>query len=673
MDIPFLRDIIIIFTLSVVVIFLFHKIKVPAIVGFLLTGVLAGPHALKLINNVHEIEMIAEVGVILLLFTIGIEFSLKKLQKIRRYVLLGGALQVGLVILITFFLTRQFGLLWQEAVFAGFLVSLSSTAVVLKLFQGRGEIGTHHGQTSLAILIFQDIIIVPMMLFLPFLAGGEANVVNSILTFAAKAILIIAMTYIGAKYLMPWLLLQIARTQSRELFMIVIILIALAIAWFTSTLGLSLALGAFIAGLIISESEYSEQAFGNIIPFRDVFTSFFFVSIGMLLNLDYVANNLLLVFSLTAGVLLLKAIVSGFAAFILGFPFRTTVIVGLALSQIGEFSFILSKIGMNYELFSQNYYQAFLAVSVITMSATPFIITGAPRLADFILRFKVPEKIRCGLSNIPDPEESGQSDHLIIVGYGINGRNVASAAKYADIPHTIIELNPDTVRDEQEKGKTIYYGDATQETVLHKANIDDALILVVTLPHSGDVRRITEIARKINPKLYIIIRIRFVNDMKTLYKAGADEVIPEEFETSVEIFSRVLAKYLLPADKIEEYVSMVRADNYEMFRSLSIPKKQMPLLKVKAPEAEIHAIHVGNHASIIGKSIGEGEFIDEEGLSLLAMSREGSVIKNPQTDVVLNAEDILFFLGSKNKIGKYFHLFKDSDTANQTNKAGKRK
>ena len=500
-----------------------------------------------------------------------------------------------------------------------------------------------------------------MMLFLPFLAGGEANIASSILTFAAKAILIIAFTYIGAQYLMPWILLQIARTQSRELFMISIILIVLAIAWFTSTLGLSLALGAFIAGLIISESEYSEQAFGNIVPFRDVFTSFFFVSIGMLLNLNYVGNNLVLVLALTAAVLLLKTIVSGFAAFVLGFPFRTTVIVGLTLSQIGEFSFILSKLGMNYELFSQEYYQAFLAVSVVTMSLTPFIIAGAPHLADFILRFRIPEKIRCGLSNIPDPEGSGQSDHLIIVGYGINGRNVASAAKYADIPHTIIELNPDTVRDEQEKGKTIYYGDATQVPVLHKANIDDALILVVTLPHSGDAKRITEIARSINPKLYIIIRIRFVNDMKILYKYGADEVIPEEFETSVEIFSRVLAKFLVPRDKIEDYVSRVRSDNYEMFRSLSIPTEKMPLLKVNAPEAEIHAIHVSNHASIIGKKIEDSEFNYEEGLSLLAMSREGTIIKNPSPDMVLHADDILFFLGNKNKIARYFHLFKDSE------------
>ena len=364
MEIPFLRDVIIIFSLSVIVIFLFHKIKVPSIVGFLLTGVLAGPHALKLIKNVHDIEMIAEVGVILLLFTIGIEFSFKKLQKIRRSVLLGGALQVGLTILLTYFLTRQVGLSWPQAVFAGFLVSLSSTAVVLKIIQSRGEIATHHGQTSLAVLIFQDIIIVPMMLFLPFLAGSETEVASSILIFAAKAVLIIALTYIGAKYVIPWVLLNIARTQSRELFMIVIILIALAIAWFTSTLGLSLALGAFIAGLIISESEYSEQAFGNIMPFRDVFTSFFFVSIGMLLNLEFVANNLVLVLLLTGGLMVLKTLVAGFATFMLGFPFRTTVIVALTISQIGEFSFILSRIGMDYELFSPDNYQAFLAVAL---------------------------------------------------------------------------------------------------------------------------------------------------------------------------------------------------------------------------------------------------------------------------------------------------------------------
>ncbi|HKK09815.1 MAG TPA: cation:proton antiporter [Bacteroidales bacterium] len=666
MELNLLKDVVIIFTLSVFVIYLFSKIKVPAIVGFLLTGVLAGPHALQLISNPHDIEIIAEIGVILLLFTIGIEFSLKKLKRIQRYVILGGGLQVGITVLITYLLVSAFGFSWQQAVFAGFLVSLSSTAVVLKMIQSSGEIGTQHGQTSLAILIFQDIIIVPMMLILPFIAGNEANLSASLLLFVGKAVLIIGFTYVGAKYLMPWALYHIAKTQSKELFMIAIMVVGLAVAWLTSELGLSLALGAFIAGLIISESEYSEQAFGNIVPFRDVFTSFFFVSIGMLLNVTYVADHLVFVLILTVAILLLKTMVAGFSAFALGFPFKTTVIVALTLSQIGEFSFILSKIGMDYELFSQDYYQAFLAVSVITMAVTPFIIRFAPVLADFILQFPLPKLVRHGLRDIPEPEHAVMTNHMVIVGYGINGRNVAQAAKFADIPHVILELNPDTVKDEQSKGEIIYYGDATQETVLRHASIEKATVLVVTLPHTGDVKRITDTARSLNPDLHIIIRTRFVKDMKVFYDLGADEVIPEEFETSVEIFSRVLAKYLIPRNEIEKMVAKVRADSYEMFRSLNLPSKELSFLKVQAPEVEIHSLHVCNNAPVIGRPLQEMDFIHDSKLSLLALSRSGNVIPHPGKETLIQKNDIFFFLGKRDHIDTHMHLFKSSDEECET-------
>lgn len=666
MELELLKDVVIIFTLSVIVIFLFSKMKVPAIVGFLLTGVLAGPHALQLISNPHDIEIIAEIGVILLLFTIGIEFSLKKLKRIQRYVLLGGGLQVGITILITTLLVNSFGFSWQQAVFAGFLVSLSSTAVVLKMIQSSGEIGTQHGQTSLAILIFQDIIIVPMMLIIPFIAGNESDLAGSLLIFLGKAVLIIGFTFVGAKYLMPWVLYHIAKTQSRELFMIAIMVIGLAVAWLTSELGLSLALGAFIAGLIISESDYSEQAFGNIVPFRDVFTSFFFVSIGMLLNVTYVAESLILVIALTAGVMILKTVVAGFSAFILGFPLKTTVIVALTLSQIGEFSFILSKIGMDYNLFPGDYYQAFLAVSVISMAVTPFVMRFAPVLVDFILKFPLPKKLRQGLRDIPEPEQTVMKNHMVIVGYGINGRNVAQAAKFADIPHVILELNPDTVKDEQSKGEIIYYGDATQEPVLRHASIENATVLVVTLPHTGDVKRITDIARGINPDLHIIIRTRFVKDMKTFYDLGADEVIPEEFETSIEIFSRVLAKYLVPRDEIEKMVSKVRGDSYEMFRSLSLPGKDLSYLKVQPPEVEIHSLHVCNNAPIIGLPLRDMGFISDNNLSLLALSRNGNVMPHPEKETLIQKNDIFFFLGKREHINNHMHLFKSSDEGCET-------
>jgi CPA2 family monovalent cation:H+ antiporter-2 len=660
MEFMFLQDIIIIFALSVVVIYIFHKIKLPSIIGFLLTGIIAGPHGLKLIHGIEEVEVLAEIGIVLLLFTIGIEFSLKNLMKTKRSIIIGGGLQVGLVILFILLITLWTGAGAGESVLLGFLVALSSTAIVLRIIQNKGELGTFHGRTSVSILIFQDLIIVPMILIIPILSGETTNIWQSLLLMLMKGLGVIIFMIIAARYLVPGVLYQIARTQSKELFLLTIILIGIAAAWFTSIIGLSLALGAFIAGLVISESEYSEQAFGNIIPFRDLFTSFFFVSVGMLLDIGFVMANPVMVVAIAIGIILIKTIVSGFVAFILGFPFRTTVIVGLTLSQVGEFSFILSDIGIEYGLLSETNYQFFLSSAVITISLTPFIIDWAPKLADFILSYKIPKKLRCGLQNMEEPETPVLQNHLIIVGFGINGKNVARAAKFANVPHVILEMNPDTVKEELAKGEIIYYGDATQEDILRHANIENAMILVVTLPHPSDTRLITQLARRLNPHLHIIIRTRYIQDMELLYELGADEVIPEEFETSIEIFSRVLMKFLIPEEEIHKFVSKVRADGYKMFRSLSLQDSQYKNLSIRIPDVEIHSVHVAENSEVTGKKIKDCHFQTYQ-VTLLALSRAGKVYPKPDQGFVLTKNDLLFFLGSGYNFSRLVGLFKERE------------
>lgn len=569
------EDVIIIFGLSVLVIYLFHRIKVPAIIGFLLTGILVGPHGFELIKNPHEVEIMAEFGVILLLFTIGIEFSLKNLLRIKRIVLLGGSIQVALTVVVTWFIVYQLGQSFQTALFAGFLVSLSSTAVVLKVLQEKGEFGALHGQTSLGILIFQDLIVVGMILITPVLGHGATGLGPIIFTTLLKGLALLLFVFLGTRYVIPRLLFFITKTQSRELFRITIIVLGFMVAWLTSSIGLSIALGAFIGGLMISESDYAEEAFGNIIPFRDAFASFFFVSIGMLIDVGYIWDHLLMVVTVTLCILLLKTILTGLAAFLLGFPFRSVLITGLSLSQIGEFSFILSEFGIKEGVFPTEWYQLFLSVTVVSMAITPFIIEAAPRFSVFVLRMKLPERLRCGLRNFQEAEvNESMNDHLIIIGYGINGRNVARAARFANIPHIIIEMNPETVREHLVKGEIIHFGDATQEVVLNHASIPEARVLVVTVPNPSDSRRITLLARQLNPNLHIIVRTRLLDEMKTLHDLGADQVIPEEFETSIEIFTRVLSKYQIPNDTIEDFVEKVRFDNYEMFRSLSLEKEK---------------------------------------------------------------------------------------------------
>jgi CPA2 family monovalent cation:H+ antiporter-2 len=650
MEIPLLKDIVIIFGLSIVVIFICHRIRVPVIVGFLLTGILAGPHGLELVKSVHEVEILAEVGVVLLLFTIGMEFSLKNLLQIKKLVLVGGSLQVLLTLLATFVIARQIGQPFGESMFIGFLISLSSTAIVLKLIQERAEVESPHGRTTLGILIFQDVIIVPMILVTPLLAGATGNLGESLLVLVVKGIGIILLMIVSAEWIVPQVLYQIARTRSRELFLLSVIVICLAVAWLTSSAGLSLALGAFLAGLVISESEYSHQALGNILPFRDVFTSFFFVSIGMLLNLGFLFQQPGLIALIALGVLVLKTIIAGFVTVLLGFPLRTVILVGLALCQVGEFSFILSKTGVEHGLLAGNIYQLFLAVSVLSMAATPFIIAMAPRVADLVSRLPLPKRLKSGLHPVPRIKVAGKKDHLIIIGFGVNGRNVARAARVAGIPYVIIEMNPETVRSEQAKGEPIYYGDAIQEAVLQHANIKDARIVVVAINDPTATRRITEVARRLNPKVHFIARTRYLQEMKPLYELGADEVIPEEFETSVEIFTRVLMKYLIPRAEIERFIAEVRSDGYEMFRSLSRESASFCDLKHHLPDVEISLLRVGERSPIVGKSLAQIELRRKYGITLLAIRRDSQILSNPHGDTQLCANDVLFVLGPPDKI-----------------------
>jgi len=661
MEIPLLNDIVIIFGLSIAVLFIFHLIRVPAIVGFLLTGILAGPHGLGLIKDPHQVEILAEIGVVLLLFAIGLEFSLKRMSQIKRSILLGGLLQVLMTIVAVFFIAIQIGLTSGESIFMGFLIALSSTAIVLKLIQERAEIDSPHGQATLAILLFQDVIIVPMMLFTPLLAGATGDLGESLIILVAKGTGIVLLVAVGARWIVPQALYQIARTRSRELFLLSIFMICLAVVWLTASIGLSLALGAFLAGLIISQSEYSHHALGNVLPFRDVFMSFFFVSIGMLLDLDFLFQQPGLILLIVLSLLALKAVIACAVAFLLGFPLRTTILVGLALCQVGEFSFILSKTGVEHGLLAGNTYQLFLTVSVLTMAATPFIIALAPRIAEIALRLPLPERLKSGLYPVHGVDSVRKQDHLIIIGFGVNGRNVARAARISGISYAILEMDPDIVRAEQAKGEPIYYGDATHEAVFQHADIKDARIVVIAISDPAATRRITAIARRLNPKVHIIVRTRYLQEMKPLYELGADDVIPEEFETSVEIFTRVLVKYLIPRDEIESFVAVVRSDGYEMFRSLSKEPASFPGLKRHLPDVEIVTLRVFKRAPAVGKTLDQIGLRKKCGVTVLAVRRNSQMISNPDGDLRFCAGDLVVVIGPPDKIAGAMDLFDDPE------------
>jgi len=644
-----LNEIVIIFGLAVGVIFICYRLKIPSIVGFLLTGIIAGPYGLALIKSSEQVQVTAEIGVIFLLFSIGLEFSFKNLREIKKTVLLGGGLQVFFTVALTAVIAWLLGMQVNQAIFLGFLVSLSSTAIVLKQLGEKAEMDTPQGKIDLGILIFQDIIVVAMMLFTPLLGTGGAEMPSPVLILAKTAGVII-LVIVLAMYVIPPLLYQITRTQSRELFLLSIILICFAVAWLTSSAGLSLALGAFLAGLIIAESEYSHQAMANVLPFIDTFTSIFFISIGMLLNMQSMVENLALVAGFTILLLLIKSLVALLTTIILGYPLRTAIIVGFSLSQVGEFSFILAQTGIDHGLLSGNLYQVFLAASILTMMMTPFLMNFAPRLAGTVYRWHLPERLRSGiLPWVSEVEEQVQmNDHLIIVGFGINGRNLSRAASYAGIPYVILEINAETVKAEKENGEPIYYGDATHEVVLNTVNIESARVLVVAISDPAATRRITDAVRRINPTIYIIVRTRFVSNVHDLYELGASEVIPEEYETSVEIFARVLNRYLIPEDEIESYIDQVRKEDYEMFRTRSRnAARQLPL---HLSGVDIAAVRVEPGYNANGKSLAEIDLRKNLGLTVLAIYRGEEVISNPGANDIVKSGDKLIIIGETERL-----------------------
>lgn len=657
MQIPLLTDIDIILGLSIGILFLFLRLKMPALIGFFLTGLLAGPHGLGLVKAVHEVEVMAEIGVVLLLFTIGIEFSLNQLLQIKKSVLLGGSLQVLLTTGVTILAARWFGLGAGQSVFLGFLLSLSSTAIVLKLLQERAEVDSPHGRATLGILIFQDIAIVPMMLLTPLLGGSDGHVVPAVLFMLMKGMGVIAFVFIATKWAVPFILFQIVGTKSRELFLFGVLGICLGVAWLTASIGLSLSLGAFLAGLIISESEYNHQALGNVLPFKDIFSGFFFVSIGMLLDVRFLIHHLPWVLLLAAAIVVVKSLLAALAAGTLRFPLRTTLLVGLGLCQVGEFSFVLAEMGNRFGLLAGDHYQLFLAVSILTMTATPFLISVAPRVADTFLKLAGLSRYPGGMLPVRGIHPPPLSDHLIIVGFGVNGRNLARAARGGQIPYRILEMNPETVREEREKGEPILFGDATQESVLETVGISQARILVIVINDAAAVRRITETARRLNPNIYLIIRTRFLQEVEALYALGADEVIPEEFETAVEIFTRVLKKYLVPQEDIQRLTAEVRSEGYRMFRSPTLTGLTLEDLSRHIPDMDIQTFRVALYAPVIAKTIAELEIRKRYGVSVLAIQRGRDMLVNPDADMRGRPDDRWFVLGSSDQLARAAVLF----------------
>lgn len=658
MEIPLLKEIVVVLGISIVIILAFQKLKVPSILGFLFAGIIVGPSAFNLLSSTHEVELLSEIGIIFLLFIIGIELSFSGLMKIKKTVFIGGGLQVGGTILITALVAMALGIEINTAIFIGFLISLSSTAIVLKMLQEKGEIKSPHGRVALGILIFQDIIVVPMMLLTPILAGKADNVGMTVLILMAKLIGVGVVVFVLQKYVVPFIFKLVVKSKNRELFILTTIVFCFGVAWLTSSVGLSLALGAFFAGLIISESEYSHQATANVLPFREIFISFFFISVGSLLDINFFVNNVVYILLFVLAVLVIKMLIVGFVTLILKNQPRTAFMSAFSIFQVGEFSLLLSTVGLQNDILPNELYQYFLAVSIITMALTPFVLQKSHNMSDFLIRAAIPKRVRKRMNKRKIDSSSQEvdhdhdwKDHVVIVGYGINGQNISRVTSHIDIPYVIVDMDYEAIKMAKEKKQPIVFGDASDPEILKHINIQKARVVVIAISDPNATKKIISSVRLFSQTVYIIVRTRYVKEIEENMKVGADEVIPEEFETSIEIFTRVLRQYMVTQGDIENIVTSIRSSDYEMLTSIKPTSTNAVFQQLNIPDKEVATLHVqhGNN-NIAGVTIGESGIGKNYNVTVLAIKRGRKYISDIQPDTKIEIDDLVYIFGASKDI-----------------------
>ncbi len=648
-DIGVLRELLIVLATTLSIVFLFQKLRLPAVVGFLLAGVIMGPNALRIIPDQRQVEILAEMGIVLLLFTIGLEFSIDNIISIYRSVLWGGILQLTITTGIVCALSRFFGLPPGAGIFYGFLISLSSTAIVLRILGERGEAHALHGRLATGILLFQDLCIIPMMLLVPLLSRSAAVSLPLIGWTLAQAVLVVCFIVLAARFALPWALHQIAQLKNREVFILFVVFFSLGTAWITSEFGLSLALGAFIAGLLIAESDYSHQIVADILPLRDCFSGIFFVSIGMLLDLGFLWSDLR---APLAGFFALVGVKSLVVLGIFGWLYRSLrlgVILGLSLAQVGEFSFVLAAMGRSYGLMNPSGEQTFLAAAILSMIASPFLIQQVHRLAFRLEELIPPPSGKTALKG-QKIDRAPATGHVIVVGYGLNGQNLARVLKEVGIPYRILDMDPALVRLARAAGEPILFGDGTRPEVLQEAGIERAKALVVAISDRVGTARVVSQVRRLRPDLYLIVRTRYVAEIERLYRLGVHQVIPEEFETSIEIFARVLQEYHIPRNVISLQVDLIRKEHYGTLRGLRLQGRRLDELSqfLAGTTADIFLVPDGSPA--IGRTLEEIQLRSRAGATLISVVRAGKSIYNPTPDFVIDKGDLLVLLGSHKEL-----------------------
>lgn len=648
----FLQDLVVTLTAALLVLLPSRRLRIPAAVGFMLTGILIGPGGLGLIHDPHHVEVLAEVGVAVLLFMIGLEYSTARLREIGRAFFVGGAGQVlgtiavGAVLVLLLAPAAGAG----TAVFVGMLLALSSTAMVLRMYVDRGEHHAPQGRLVVGILLFQDFAMVPMLLLLPSLSGtGTLSFGPRILIGAAAALVV----WLTARFLMPHVVGAVIRSGVRELYAMMAVAACFGAALATQSLGLSPALGAFLAGLLVSESEYSHQVIAEVLPFRDLFSSLFFISMGMLVLPEVILRQLHVTAAILLAVILIKTVVAAGVVRLMGFPARIAIVVGLSLAQVGEFSFVLSSVGVTQGLLSHTASQIFLTVAVVTLMVTPFLIQlGAWAGSRVAARPSLPDRATALAGHdsamaqpLAKPGEPDLSGHVVVAGYGLNGRNVARVLRELGIPYIVLEVDPAIVRRARSEGERIEFGDASRSESLHESGVPRAAVIVVAISDPSATRFTVMQARRSNPGGYVIARTRQVKEVAELMRLGADEVIPEEFETSIAILGRVLRRYHVPMNVIRLQEQALRREGYSFLRGGDVTASLTDSISRLIVGATTDTFYLEPESPAVGRTIAELDLHGATRALIIAVVRDGAHTLSPDSGFTFRAGDILVLVG----------------------------
>ncbi len=657
-NVPLLDELAIVAALAVFVTVVLARFKLPTVAGLLLAGALLGPFGLRLVSSVHAIEVLAEVGVVLLLFSIGLEFSLARLRHVLRQVALGGALQVGLTTGVTTGVAVLLGQPVGRGLFYGFAFALSSTAIVLRALSERRELDAPHGKFIVGTLIFQDLCVVPMVLIVPLLGSSSAAgpAALSVGLALGKAAVVVVGTVLIARFVVPKILGWVDASRSREVFLLAILTLCIGTAWLTSMVGLSLALGAFLGGMVVADTEYSHRAMGDILPLRDAFVSVFFVSLGMLFDVRVVAAQPLLVCGLLAGFLFAKGMLATLAAMAMRFPSRVAWLAGVGLAQFGEFGFVLARLAQSNGVVDEAAVSPLLAAGIASMFLTPLLVRAAPHITAGE-RLLAPLERLIGVRSIDEADESRKlENHVIVIGFGVAGLLTARALTAAGAPFLVLELNAENVRRGKDLGLPVYYGDATSEEALGHAHLAEARLVVLLMNDPQAAQRIVDMVRRVAPNVPVLMRTRYLAEREGLVKMGARDVVAEEVEGAVEVIARLLRSIETPRNVIEASIQSIRSETQTSERKLTLPRAQLGEMRALS-ELKIESVLVRENSAAAGASAVQMRLRSTTGVLVVGLQRGDQLLQNPDPHAPFQTGDIVYFVGTTTAIREATPLF----------------